>query len=123
MFMFFSTKNKTHETEVQTINKKEAMKTKRCPKCGRLLPTSEFNKSTAKYDGLQSYCRDCQRKQLRERYTKLKKSSTEKSEIIATQCSATKNPKLADFQPRELIAELQARGYRGKLYITREVVV
>ena len=121
--MFFSTKNKTHETEVQTINKKESMKTKRCPKCGRVLPTSDFNKSTAKYDGLQSYCRDCQRTSLRELYRKRKKSSTEKSEIIATKSNATKNPKLSDFQPRELIAELQARGYRGKLYITREVVV
>ena len=123
MFMFFSTKNKTHEDEVQTINKKETMKTKRCPKCGRVLPTSDFNKSTAKYDGLQSYCRDCQRKGLRELYAKRKNSASAKSDIVATKCSATKNPKLSDFQPRELIAELQARGYRGKLYITREVVV
>ena len=31
------------------------------------------------------------------------------------------NPELARFQPRELIEELKARGYSGKLTIIREI--
>lgn len=33
--------------------------TKRCSKCGRELPLSEFNKRKASKDGLQPYCKEC----------------------------------------------------------------
>nr|DAT06087.1 MAG TPA: hypothetical protein [Caudoviricetes sp.] len=33
----------------------------------------------------------------------------------------TTNPALASFQPRELIAELRARGYKGTLTYTQEI--
>lgn len=32
---------------------------KRCPKCGRLLPLSDFAKKVGNADGLQSRCREC----------------------------------------------------------------
>jgi len=34
---------------------------KRCPKCGQGKPLSEFNKNRSRPDGLQTYCRPCQR--------------------------------------------------------------
>lgn len=34
---------------------------KRCSKCKEIKPTSEFNKNRVKNDGLQIYCRSCQR--------------------------------------------------------------
>lgn len=33
------------------------------------------------------------------------------------------NPDLAPFTPRELIEELKARGYKGKLFIEREITL
>ena len=35
------------------------METKKCPKCGRELPVSEFWKNASKEDGSQDYCKDC----------------------------------------------------------------
>ena len=37
------------------------MKLKHCQKCGKLKPVEEFNRRTSAKDGLQSYCRACQR--------------------------------------------------------------
>ena len=39
----------------------EEVKTKRCPKCERVLPITEFNKSKSRKDGLRSYCKECQK--------------------------------------------------------------
>jgi len=33
--------------------------TKRCPKCERTLPRSEFSRGAAMKDGLQCYCKEC----------------------------------------------------------------
>ena len=33
--------------------------TKRCSKCGRILPVSAFSKQSDSKDGLQCYCREC----------------------------------------------------------------
>jgi len=35
------------------------METKKCSKCGRELPVTEFYKKVKSKDGLQSYCRSC----------------------------------------------------------------
>ena len=35
---------------------------KRCAMCGRWLEVFQFNKSKTSKDGLQSYCKDCQKK-------------------------------------------------------------
>jgi len=35
--------------------------TKVCPKCGRELPLSEFNKDKSRKDGLNVYCKECRK--------------------------------------------------------------
>lgn len=35
---------------------------KRCPYCGRVLEHWQFYRSRSSKDGLQSYCKDCQRR-------------------------------------------------------------
>lgn len=37
------------------------METKKCSKCGRELPLTEFNRRAASPDGLQHWCKDCVR--------------------------------------------------------------
>ena len=84
------------------------METKKCSKCGRVLPISEFNKSRRHKDGLQYYCRECQRERNMEA-TSLKKKLL------------SDNP-LSGYTPRELLAELKKRGYKwDKMYCIQEV--
>ena len=40
------------------------MKVKKCPRCGKIKPVTEFNK---KYNDLQPYCRECNREYPKER--------------------------------------------------------
>lgn len=84
------------------------METKKCTKCGRVLPISEFNKSRINKDGLQYYCRECQHEKYRDRYLSKEKISS--------------NNSLSGYTPRELMAELKQRGYKwDKMYYTQEV--
>jgi hypothetical protein len=41
---------------------------KHCSRCKRWLPRTEYTVNAAKRDGLQNYCRECQRQYLREHY-------------------------------------------------------
>lgn len=103
------------------------METKRCGKCGQLLPVSEFYKQTKSKDGYQYVCRHCQAEY---RKSQSKTCTTKTTNVSNTPLIASaldgkykRNPALADFHPRELIDKLRARNYRGKLTITREVIV
>lgn len=91
---------------------------KRCPKCGRLLPKEAFNKRKASPDGLQYNCKYChkewdknkaERKKEEEQQMHPMDSVTKKSTPLHKVYS---NPDLAKFTPRELMAELKARGFR-----------
>lgn len=95
----------------------EENKTKRCPKCGRKLPTTMFNKKTKSKDGLQPYCKECQRSYYAKKYAK--KSVTEHKVSPVAVTSATRP--LEGFHARELFAELRFRGYKGKIYYTKTV--
>lgn len=92
------------------------METKRCSKCGRELPTSEFAKSSLSKDGFQSYCKACQSEAARIRYQ-------QKSKTKVTKMEGEMNPDLSQFTPRELMQELSARGCHGKLSYTKEIMI
>ena len=91
------------------------METKICKKCGRELPISQFKNNCLSKDGTINICKDCYKKALRERKSK--------TEDITPPLTKGCNPELSQFTPRELIDELKARGYRGKLSIVRKVVL
>ena len=46
----------------------QEIKTKRCSKCGRILPITEFHKDKSRKDGLQCWCKDCQKAMKKEWY-------------------------------------------------------
>ena len=81
------------------------METKKCPKCGRELPVSEFWKNASKEDGLQEY------------FKKRSKPSANNLKKVFT------NPELAKFTPRHLMDELKARGYTGELQYTQKITL
>ena len=41
------------------VEMEEEVKTKRCPKCERVLPITQFSNDKSKKDGLRSYCKEC----------------------------------------------------------------
>lgn len=75
---------------------------KKCVQCGRELPDEMFWKNSSYSDGLMSRCKDCE-------------NERRKKAIRANKMSKGCNPELEKFTPRELIQELKARGYKGKL--------
>lgn len=96
----------------------ENVLTKKCSKCGRELPISRFSKCRSMKDGLQKTCKECASSYNKERY-KAKSSEKEERHLM----KVFLNPELAKFQPRELIAELRARGYSGELSIRQVITV
>lgn len=45
---------------------------KYCPSCGQTKKAAEFGRDKRRCDGLQSYCRECERERSRERYARRK---------------------------------------------------
>lgn len=90
--------------------------TKLCPRCKRILPLDSFSKNSSRPDGLQAYCKDCQREQV-QNYKQ--KRTVKRRERISNLENG--NPKLKDFTPRQLMDELISRGYRGELIYTQKI--
>lgn len=88
----------------------QEIKTKRCPKCGRELPLSEFYVKKGAADGLQAWCKECQKTASHNRFA---------SKAHCKCC----NPELGRFTPRQLIEELRARGYTGELKYVQTIKI
>lgn len=89
---------------------------KLCPRCKRILPLDSFSKNSSRPDGLQAYCKDCQRQQSQD-YKQ--KRTVKRRERISNLENG--NPKLKEFTPRQLMDELISRGYRGELIYTQKI--
>lgn len=87
-------------------------KLKKCSKCSRELPVSEFWKNASTEDGLQTIVKSAVMF-MPETVRKLRGGGNLKK--------IYSNPELAKFSPRELIAELKARGYTGELKYTQTI--
>lgn len=83
---------------------------KRCTKCGKELPETEFYRNAKAPDGLQWYCKSCLNQSVSKRPSK-------------SAGGGGGNPDLAGFTPRQLIEELKSRGYKGKLIYTKEITL
>lgn len=80
--------------------------TKICKKCGRELPVEAFAAHKKTKDGLQPYCRECQKAVVREGRARKKAQAAEDPAEVT--------PALAAFTDDELMSELKARGYFWK---------
>ena len=100
--------------------------TKKCPKCGKELPLSNFSKCSTKKDGLQVYCKDCAKKYNNKYYEKTTEDNrslvsygTEelKKALIGRGLTVLVNP-----TARELMLELKKMGFSGELDHTKTIV-
>ena len=74
------------------------METKKCRKCGRILPVSEFYGDAQKYDGYSWHCKDC-----------LREEKTHRDYIRTESLKLGRNPKLWSFSTEELLKEVNTR--------------
>lgn len=87
--------------------------TKVCKCCGRELPIYCFK--ATRWGTRASVCIECSTNKLRE--NKQKKLDEQKKKVEDVRAE-NRQLCLADFSPRELMAELKRRGYEGKLVYT-----
>ena len=113
----------------------EQPKTKVCTKWGQELPVEYFNKNRATKDGLQTYCKDCQKafvRMMRERNKEnlikmahgevVEDMEKDQREDIWEKKSEARA--CLDVLPdSELLAEIKRRGYIGRIYKRIEVVL
>ena len=112
----------------------EQPKTKVCKKCGQELPLEYFSKNTRAKDGLQIYCKDCQKalvKARRERdkdnlrkicQEEINGNSGEDGRKDMWYEKAEARTYLEALPDSEILAELRRRGYIGRLSKKIEVV-
>ena len=85
---------------------------KKCRCCGRELQMSNFKKGRW---GYVSVCNQCDKQH---RAEKRQVRIDEQKQKVEDMRAETRQLCLADFEPRELMAELKRRGYEGKLVYT-----
>ena len=86
------------------------METKVCKCCGRELSIDHFKKSRWGYTV--SVCHECDKKHREEKRQARIEEQKQKVEDVRAE---NRQLCLADFTPRELMAELKRRGYEGKI--------
>lgn len=92
---------------------------KTCKQCGRLLTLDHYRKVRLSDDGHAHICKECAAIARKAR----KEDTANSQDGHPVYSNRGGDPRLADFKPFELIAELRARGYSGTLKVTREINV
>ena len=104
------------------------METKTCSKCGRELPVTEFNKHNRTPDGLQKWCRECQKEHWHEKHVGVpvkRRSPLSRytdAELLNELKARAKNIML-NPTPRDMMQALANLGYKGKLEYTQVHVI
>lgn len=92
------------------------METKKCSRCGRILPIDQFSKKSGSKDGHQSWCKDCIHQYLKgssDPKSKKDEESEDKTYYPSNAVApADETNVLEKFTPRQLLKELKRRGYR-----------
>ena len=91
------------------------METRVCKRCGCQKPIEKFTKTRGEYNFV---CCDCANKKKSETWQKKKHNHD-----LTRELEKAKQMRLAEFQPRELMAELKRRGYEFKMYYTETHVI
>ena len=84
---------------------------KLCKRCGRVLPLSEFSKHRSTKDGLQIYCKDCQKELIHDGREKARLQKLAMKTL-------TTGADLTEISDSDLFVELKRRGFTG--YLTRK---
>ena len=82
------------------------METRTCKRCGQEKPIDQFRKNRL---GFTNVCLECARSKRQQTM-----ANKEQEERVLT---------LADFTPRELMEELNRRGFKGKLTFTETHII
>ena len=97
----------TETSKPQDTMEKTTPTMKVCKKCGRELPAEAFNRHAKSRDGLQPYCRECQRETAKAGAAKAgrpKKAQPAPAPTIP-------NPSVKEIPDHDLDQELRRRGY------------
>ena len=96
------------------------VETKRCTKCGRELPLSEFYRSNAYSDGCKSWCRWCSKKTSRESYLRkaeLSRALKKAEEILGGwKAYGLKHPKPGEYKYNIVFTD-------GRLFRTNDIKI
>lgn len=118
-------------TALTAIQNMGVDKLKTCRTCGRTLTIDHFYRGKQFKDGYHTECKDCfdrrnrKCKEARKLAKKEAKTTDQQSALVAPKSTTapTTVKALADYTPRELMAELARRGYTGKLeYVERHII-
>lgn len=117
----------TQETNIVTSSPK--VEEKMCSHCHKVKPVTEFYKNRTAKDGYSRQCKKCHDATVEKYHTKKAMKSNgggnsitndlvkidDISDVIGDGKARTKRTPLSAYTPRELMLELKARGYTGKL--------
>lgn len=87
------------------------METRKCKTCGLELPLSEFAACTLSKDGLQTSCKQCRSKLIREGHARKGVAAPPSPPALS----------LANIPDEELFAELGRRGFSGEVVKTVKI--